>query len=89
MRRAAQRIDAEYRKVDALVGRCDLDDAHIFRAADRLVLTDLYRAILDDVAGCAGRFRASGCATHGASVYRPENSNAEILALKARAHAAG
>jgi hypothetical protein len=58
-------------EVDALVGRCDLDDAHIFRAADRLVLTDLYRAILDDVAGCTGRFRASGCATHGASVYRP------------------
>jgi hypothetical protein len=28
-----------------------LDDAHIFRAADWPVLTDLYRAILDDVAG--------------------------------------
>ena len=32
-------------------GRCDLDDAPIFRAADRPVLTELYRAILDDVAG--------------------------------------
>ena len=51
MRRAAQRIDAEYRKSTPWWGRCDLDDAHIFRAADRPVLTDLYRAILDDVAG--------------------------------------
>jgi hypothetical protein len=34
-----------------------LDDAHIFRAADRPVLTDPYRAILDDVAGaCALTF---------------------------------
>jgi hypothetical protein len=51
VRRAAQRIDAEYRKSTPWRGRCDLDDAPIFRAADRPVLTDLYRAILDDVAG--------------------------------------
>ena len=51
VRRAAQRIDAEYRKSTPWWGRCDLDDAHIFRAADRPVLTDLYRAILNDVAG--------------------------------------
>jgi hypothetical protein len=51
VRRAAQRIDAEYQKSTPWWGRCDLDDAHIFRAADRPVLTDLYRAILDDVAG--------------------------------------
>jgi len=46
-------------EVDALAGRCDLDDAHIFRAADRPVLidvfclagTELYDAILEDVAG--------------------------------------
>jgi hypothetical protein len=58
VRRAAQRIDAEYRKSTPWWGRCDLDDAHIFRAAGRPVLidvfcmagTDLYRAILEDVA---------------------------------------
>ena len=58
-RRAAHRIDAEYRKSTPWWGRCDLDDAHIFRAADRPVLidvfcmagTELYDAILEDVAG--------------------------------------
>ena len=60
VRRAAQMIDAEYRESTPWWGRCDLDDAHIFRAADgRPVLidvfcmagTELYRAILEDVAG--------------------------------------
>ena len=44
-------------ELDPLAGRCDLDDAHIFRATDRPVLldvfcmagTDVYGAILEDV----------------------------------------
>jgi hypothetical protein len=36
--RAAQRIDVAYRKSTPWWGQCDLDDAHIFRAADRLPL---------------------------------------------------
>ena len=60
MRRAAQVIDAGYRKSTPWWGRCDLNEAHIRRAADgRLVLIDvfcmdgasLYREILEDVAG--------------------------------------
>src|SRR6516225_4006747 len=43
VRRAAQRIDAEYRKSTPWWGGYDLDDAHIFRAADRLVLLDVFR----------------------------------------------
>ena len=59
-RRAAQVIDAGYRKSTPWWGRCDLNEAHIRRAADgRLVLIDvfcmdgasLYREILEDVAG--------------------------------------
>jgi hypothetical protein len=42
LRRAAQRIDAEYRESTPWWGRCDLDDAHIFRAADQPVLTDVF-----------------------------------------------
>ena len=60
VRRAAQMIDAGYRKSTPWWGRCDLNEAHIRRAADgRLVLIDvfcmdgasLYREILNDVAG--------------------------------------
>jgi hypothetical protein len=43
VRRAAQMIDAEYRKSTPWWGRCDLDDDHIFRAADgRPVLIDVF-----------------------------------------------
>jgi hypothetical protein len=57
VRRAAQTIDAEYRKSTPWWGRCDLDDAHVFRAADRPVLidvfcmaeTDRYDKILEDI----------------------------------------
>ena len=55
-----------------------LDDAHIFRAADRPVLidvvrmagTDLYRAILDDVAEVHRRIPRERMRT-GHPVYRP------------------
>jgi hypothetical protein len=64
--RAAQRIDAEHRESTPWWGRCDLDDAHIFRAANgRPVLidvfcmagTELYGKILEDVtdAGAYGQ----------------------------------
>ena len=60
-----------------------MDGARIFRAADRPMLTDLYRAILDDLAGVhrlipRGRMR---CALNIPYLAR-ENSDAEILALK-------
>jgi hypothetical protein len=43
VRRAAQMIDAEYRESTPWWGRCDFDDAHIFRAADgRPVLIDVF-----------------------------------------------
>jgi len=79
VRRAAQMIDAEYRESTPWWGRCGLDDAHIFRAADGPVLidvfcmagTELYRAILEDVAEVHRRFRASGCATHWKSRISP------------------
>jgi hypothetical protein len=100
VRRAAQRIDAEYRKSTPWWGRCDLDDAHIFRAADgRLVLIDvfcmagseLYRAILDDVAGVYRQIpREQMRYALDIPYIARENSTAEILALhKAWARAAG
>jgi hypothetical protein len=99
VRRAAQMIDAEYRKSTPWWGRCDLDDAHIFRAADRPVLlnvfcmagTDLYRAILEDVAEVHRRIPRERMRYALEIPYiARENSTAEILALrKAWARAAG
>ena len=81
VRRAAQLIHAEYRKSTPWGGRCDLDDAHLFSAADgRPVLLDVFC-----MAGiglctarssktspkCTARFRASGCATHWTSRISP------------------
>jgi hypothetical protein len=92
VRRAAQRIDAEYRKSTPWWGRCDLDDAHIFRAADgRPVLidvfcmagTELYRAILEDVAEVHRRIpRERMRYALDIPYIARENSAAEILALK-------
>ena len=100
IRRAAQMIDAEYRKSTPWWGRCDLDDAHIFRAADgRPVLidvfcmagTELYRAILEDVAEVYRRIpRERMRYAQDIPYIARENSTAEILALKkAWARAAG
>ena len=100
VRRAAQMIDAEYRESTPWWGRCDLDDAHIFRAADgRPVLidvfcmagTDLYRAILEDVAEVHRRIpRERMRYALDIPYIARENSAAEILALrKAWARAAG
>lgn len=58
MSRVARLIDAEYRKSTPWWGGFDLDDHHIFRAADRPVLIDvfcmagseLYGMTLEDVA---------------------------------------
>jgi hypothetical protein len=97
--RAARMIDAEYRTSTPWWGRCDLDDAHIFRAADRPVLidvfcmagTELYRAILDDVAG-VHRWIPRERMRYALDIpyIARENSAAEILALrKAWARAAG
>jgi hypothetical protein len=97
--RVAQMIDAEYRKATPWWGRCDLDDAHIFRAADRPVLidvfcmagTELYRAILDGVAEVHRRIpRERMRYALDIPYIARENSTAEILALrKAWARAAG
>ena len=97
--RAAQRIDAAYRKSTPWWGRCDLDDAHIFRAADRPVLldvfcmagSDLYRAILEDVTEVHRRIPRERMRYALEIPYiARENSAAEILALrKAWARAAG
>jgi hypothetical protein len=92
VRRAAQMIDAQYRESTPWRGRCDLDDARIFRAAGgRPVLidvfcmagTELYRAILEDAAGVHRRI------PHDQMRYAldipyiaRENSTAEILALR-------
>ena len=80
-------------------GRCDLDDAHIFRAADRPVLldvfcmagTDLYDAILEDVAGVHRRIPRERMRYALEIPYiARESSAAEILALrKAWARASG
>ena len=100
VRRAAQMIDAQYRESTPWWGRCDLDDAHIFRAADgRPVLidvfcmagTELYRAILEDVAGVHRRI-PRGRMRYALDIpyIARENSTVEILALrKAWARAAG
>jgi hypothetical protein len=99
VRRAAQRIDAEYRKSTPWWGRCDLDDAHVFSAADQPVLIDvfcmagseLYDAILEDVAGVHRRIPRERMRYALEIPYiARENSAAEILALrKAWARAAG
>ena len=97
--RAAQRIDAEYQKSTPWWGRCDLDDEHIFRAADRPVLldvfcmagTDLYNAILEDVAE-VHRLIPRDRMRYALDIpyIARENSAAEILALrKAWARGAG
>jgi len=97
--RAAQRIDAEYRTSTPWWGRCDLDDAHIFRAADRLVLldaycmagADLYHAILEDVTE-VHRWIPRERMRYALDIpyIARENSTAEILALRtAWARAAG
>jgi hypothetical protein len=80
-------------------GRCDLDDAHIFRAADRPVLldvfcmagTDLYDAILEDVAEVHRQIpRERMRYALDIPYIARENSTAEILALrKAWARATG
>jgi hypothetical protein len=91
VRRAAQRIDAQYRESTPWWGRCDLDDAHIFRAADRPVLldvfcmagTDLYDAILEDVAGVHRQIpRERMRYSLDIPYIARENSTAEILALR-------
>lgn len=99
VRRAAQMIDAEYRKSTPWWGRCDLDDAHIFRADDRPVLidvfcmagTDLYDKILEDVTEVHRRIpRERMRYALDIPYIARENSTAEILALrKAWARAAG
>jgi hypothetical protein len=97
--RAARRIDAEYRKSTPWWGRCDVDDEHIFRAAGRLVLLDvfcmagaeLYNAILEDVAEVHRRIpRQRMRYALDIPYIARESSTAEILALKtAWARAAG
>ena len=91
VRRAAQRIDAQYRNSTPWWGRCDLDDEHIFRAADRPVLldvfcmagTDLYNAILEDVAEVHRRIPRDRMRYALDIPYiARENSTAEILALR-------
>jgi len=73
------------------LGRCDLDDAHIFRAADRPVLidvfrmagTELYGKILDDVTGVHRRIpRERMRYALDIPYIARENSAAEILALR-------
>ena len=100
VRRAAQIIDAGYRKSTPWWGRCDLNEAHIRRAADgRLVLIDvfcmdgasLYRKILEDTAGVHRRIpRERMRYALDIPYIARENSTAEILALrKAWARTAG
>jgi len=91
VRQAAQRIDKEYRKSTPWWGRCDLDDAHIFRAAGRPVLldvfcmagTDLYNAILEDVARVHRRIPRERMRYALEIPYiARESSTAEIRALR-------
>ena len=91
VRRAAQRIDAQYRNSTPWWGRCDLDDEHIFRAADRPVLldvfcmagSDLYNAILEDVTEVHRRIpRERMRYALDIPYIARENSAAEILALR-------
>jgi hypothetical protein len=98
VRRAARRIDAEYRKSTPWWGGYDLDDAHIFRAADRPVLLDvfcmagtaLYDAILEDVAGVHRLIPRERIALRpGHPVYRPgEQHRRDPCPQKAWARAA-
>lgn len=80
VQRAAHRIDAEYRTSTPWWGRCDLDEAHAFRAAGRPVLIDVFcmrgrnctaRSRSRTSPGCTTGFRASGCATHWTSPISP------------------
>jgi hypothetical protein len=89
--RSAQRIDAEYRESTPWWGRCDLDDTHVFRAGDRLVLLDvfcmagseLYSAILEDVTAVHRRIpRERMRYALDIPYIARENSTAEILALR-------
>jgi hypothetical protein len=100
VRRAAQIIDARYRKSTPWWGRHDLNEAHVRRAADgRLVLIDvfcmdgasLYGEILEDVAGVHRRLpRERMRYALDIPYIARESSTAEILALrKAWARAAG
>ena len=91
VRRAAEAIDAEYRASTPWWGRCDLDDDHIYRAADRPVLldvycmagADLYSAILEDVAAVHRRIpRERMRYALDIPYIARENSTAEILALR-------
>jgi len=96
--RAARRIDAEYRKSTPWWGRCNLDATHIFRAAGRPVLldvfcmagTELYDAVLHDVGEVHRRIpREQMRYALDLPYIARENSTAEILALRnARASAA-
>jgi len=99
VRRAAQRIDAQYRNSTPWWHGYDLDDEHIFRAADRPVLLDvfymdgesLYRKILEDVAE-VHRLIPRERMRYALEIpyIARENSAAEILALrKAWARAPG
>jgi hypothetical protein len=97
--RAAQMIDAEYRKSTPWWGGYDLDDAHIFRGAGRPVLIDVFRmagtalydAILEDAAEVHRRIpRERMRYALDIPYIARENSTAEIIALrKAWAYAAG
>ncbi len=90
VRRATQMIDAEYRKSTPWWGGYDLDEARIFRAADRPVLidvfcmagTELYRGILQDVAEVHRRIPRERMRYALETPYiARDNSTAEILAL--------
>ena len=99
VRRAAQRIDAQYRNSTPWWHGYDLDDEHIFRAADRPVLLDifymdgesLYRKILEDVDEVHRRIPRDRMRYALDIPYiARESSAAEILALrKAWARAPG
>ena len=89
--RAAQRIDAQYRKSMPWWGRCDLDDEHIYSAAGLPVLldvfcmagTDLYNAILEDVAAVYRRIpRERMRYALDIPYIARENSADQILALR-------
>jgi hypothetical protein len=92
VRRAAQRIDAEYRASTPWWGRCDLDTPHLcWGADDRPVLidvycmagSDLYGAILKDVAAVHRRIpRERMRYALDIPYIARESSAAEILALK-------
>jgi len=88
---AAQRIHARYRQATPWWGRCDLDDEHIYSAAGRPVLldvycmagSDLYNAILEDVTEVHRRIPRDRMRYALDIPYiARENSPAEILALR-------